>query len=200
MKKIRLKICLLMTLTFSISVGREPLVLFMWLNIKSLDHFMPSKKSSNQLFPMRLINNPSSEKLKFTWNSIIPISSSFITLFALIKRSTLSWSSANQEISTKKWYKLDLSPSQRSEALSDKYAAPSTTCTTKTSSTETLRQKTLSSMTRLSRSVILDGPVKENTQENLSAELLLTFHLKSFKTNFTTKKLTFGAQESWLSS
>ena len=186
-----------MTSKFSISVGREPSVLFMWLNINSLDHFMPSKRSSNQLFPMRLINNPSSGKLKSTWNLTIPTLSSFIVLFALTKTFTLSWSSANLEISTKKWDKLDLSKSQRSEALSDKSAAPLTTCMKKTSFTGTLRLKTLSFMTRLLRSVILDGPVKENTQENLSVEHQLTFHLKSFKINFTTRKLTFGAQESW---
>jgi hypothetical protein len=178
-------------------VEREPLVLFTPPNINWLEHFMPSKKSSNQLLPIKLKNNLSSNKLWFTWNLIILILSSFMAFFALTRPSTFLWNSANLEISTKKWDKLDLYPNQKSKILSDKYAALSTIYTAKISCTETLRQKTLFSMINLSKYVILDGPVKLNTPEKLIVELLLTFHLKLFKKNFTTKKLTFGAQVFW---
>jgi hypothetical protein len=43
--------------------------------------------------------------------------------------------------------------------------------------------------------VILGGQVKGNTLENPFAEHLLIFPLKSFKTNFMTEKLMFGAWE-----
>lgn len=197
MNKTPLKIYPLMISTFSTSVVKAPLALFMLHNTRQLAQFMLSKRSSKPQFRMRLTNNPSFDKSRSTWNLIIPTLSGFMALFALIKPFTLWWSCANLEISIKKWENLDLLPSPKLKASFAKSAAPSIISTTETSSTGTSRQKTLSFMIKLSRFAISDGPVKDNIRENLFVELLLTSHLKSFKTNFTTRKSMSGAWESW---
>jgi len=115
----------------------------------------------------------------------------------LKKQSIMWWSSVILETFMKNSDKRVLLVNLKLKVLFDKSAVPLITCTTKTSFTETLRPKILLFTIKLSKYVILDGQVKDITQENHYVEHLHIFLLKLSKTNSTTRKSMSGAWECW---
>lgn len=158
---------------------------------------MPWKRFWRLQFQMIWINNLWSEKSKFIWNSIIQILSSSMEPLPLQKPFTLFWSFAILEIFMNIFWNREHFLKKKFNRSFVKFAVLSNIFTTRTLFTETSRPKTSCFMKMWQKFVILDGQVRDNTQENPFVEHLPIFHQKSSKTRFMTRKLMCGAWEYW---
>lgn len=163
---------------FLTSVERDHLVQFTLSDTSKHILSSPWKKYSSKNWPLKSIDNVSLGKRKFIWNLIIQISLNFIQHFRLKKQFISLWNFVALEIFIKNLKKKDHFHKTMLGLSSGKYVMESTISMKWISFTEILRLKILSFMEMLQKSVILDGPLKDNNQENHFVELQFIFLLK----------------------